>query len=131
MNKERILALAKDFEKGTLPEFEGKCPHFDMADWFYVPGTCVEPNICGTTMCLAGAAVLKFQSEVITLENWEVVDYFERAQVLLDLTAPEAVQLFTPGNIYSHTRDTSYAAKVLRHLAETGEVNWHLEGEKA
>ena len=90
-----------------------------------------ETERCYTFACLAGWAVLLYGDD---REGQPFKTTYEYGKELLDLTAEDARKLFEPRpfnwpgerEINCHYNDVTpaYAARVLRHLARTGEVNW-------
>lgn len=136
MNKERLLELA------DLLESEKVVGHFDM-DYFFksynlsVPththklGAAEALNVCGTVACIAGWAVAAFNPK---LQGFQI-DYEQIAADLLGLRYEQADRLFTPSDNGDdcdpededrspYAASAKQAAKVVRHLAETGEVDW-------
>lgn len=111
-----------------------------IAQWLEeVPSSNLKFNIgrglvfteCETVCCIAGAAVLFFQSNLKDLWvgdlSWREISWF--AQKLLEITSDEAFHLFTPWN-YEISNDPAdfnnrkWAARTIRRFVETGEVNW-------
>ena len=83
---------------------------------------------CGTPVCIAGWTVLAF-SRYLMDESYECSVYYEACD-LLDLTNEQTMELFVP---FTDQLDSvkllgmvtaSNAAQVLRHLADTDEVDW-------
>ena len=115
MNKERILALA------DLIEVQPKAGYF--AEGGFNMGAYVHS--CGTPACIAGWAVSLFD-EVTDVEGhcYQIGKaVHDRAKSLLGLTYGQADTLFRE---YT-ANDPKIAARVLRELAETNEVNWPAE----
>ena len=120
MNKERIMEIADLIETGHERMV------FDM-------GVFGDEHPCGTAACIAGWTVARFGENDDTKEidhrrpvlNFDV---FDDALSVLGLSFPEARQLFAPNEErdgVSMTEVTaSHAVRTLRHLAETGEVDW-------
>lgn len=122
MNKERILALADLIEKQPhQPEFDATSG-FDMS--------CTHRD-CGTPACIAGWALWEAQGRPESLVEppglWGIEN---NAATYLGLSVPEVSQpsgypLFYPPETYKYEGITpAQAASCLRHLAETGEVDW-------
>lgn len=121
MNKRRLVKLAEWLEAGA-PEKKGVAG-FDMSSY-------VEVRKCGTVCCLAGAAQCFFDPKH-TVKNlnkwWPDWDWSEAAELLgLDPTTADA--LFHPDQIsdtmcWEHIKPKQ-AARVVRHLIETGKVDW-------
>lgn len=112
MNHEAIIELANALEQG-LPNVR-----FDLFDW-------LELRSCGTQACIAGHAVIlrkglayasKMNAHRIALE----------AEEILGLDRGKANDLFTPAPGEGYLNDPRRAARVLRHLAETGDVDWNI-----
>lgn len=152
MNVERLLYLA-DWLAAGAPH-KGKVKGFNIS--VGVQATSGDTPACGTVCCIAGAATQFFNDEEGYLVDqafseirygdtgeapWDEV--FEEAQELLGLTHDQATALFVPvgtdrpGSIYGYGgdwddfNDPFLAAKVVRNLAATGEVNWDIEEENA
>lgn len=110
MNKERILKLADVIEATPhKPEPKTKRPNsnlrgFNMASWH-----------CGTVGCIAGWAGKIFDC------------HYAYAGEALDLPWATSDALFMAKGIHWSRMDQikpAHAAAVLRHLAETGKVDW-------
>ena len=115
-----------------LIEFlESECAtqHFNMKQWIKpvrgkgFPATQQEieefENACGTACCIGGWAQLM-----------HIKDGYKRhinsAEAYLGLDHEIAHELFYPTDPYIYLKDPKLAAKVLRHLVETGEVDWSI-----
>jgi hypothetical protein len=109
MNTENIIALADLIE--TLPQAGfGSREGFFMGNW---------RHDCGTPSCIAGWAV---HLAGIDCSRSQVAD---KAADWLDLYfEDEAQDLFEPSHLPYEAITPQHAAKVLRHLAETGVVDW-------
>lgn len=117
MNTENILRLADEIEQRGLNNLGFNMKHFYSAG----------DSECGTTACIAGWAVLlEGRTHPMNLSTFGCINTAAR---WLGLDPELAKNLFCPG----YTRDEDHcgwnatpkqAAQVLRHLAETGEVNW-------
>jgi hypothetical protein len=134
MNKERLIQLAEVLESPAAEK------HFDMKEWIEHTGyhdlpegiTIAEVMIdCGTVACIAGwATVLARPNEPYSA----IIDEFSLAAEYLDLEYFIAKSLFTPScttdeGTQAYDADPKQAAKVVRHLAETGEVDWSIIDE--
>lgn len=111
MNKERVLHLADYIEK--LPKVSKENPTgFTMMDF---------THNCGAPACIAGWAAY-------LADTTDEIDVFRCGAEYLELSKREAYQLFTMDNteIPLSSVTPEQAAKVLRHLAETDEVNWDI-----
>jgi hypothetical protein len=142
MNIERLTKLAEWLEGGALHQ----TIIFDMSKGVsftevipHDPQASIE---CGTSCCIAGAAVQMFndlpalflgQEERGYLSNygreieWRVVG--QEARELLELSVDQAERLFEPHLHHDHTiyyfNDPAWAARVIRHLIATGNVDWN------
>lgn len=140
MNKERLAAIAEWLEGGAMHDDI----EFDMSTGL-IPydKDNVAHNGCSTTCCLAGAAVQffnpdwveerkRFEERHMRYDNddelsWPAVR--NAAAGLLDLDDRTANQLFSPVksgpyNDYDMYQDPAWAARVVRNLIATGEVDW-------
>lgn len=128
MNKDRIRQLAEHLRK---PETAG---HFNME---YFCGTIPDGetrgasvgeviHACGTVACIAGHALALF-APMTEITGW-MVDAGAEALEIDDeevtdaLFTPEGLEMGNGVNAYKATN--LQAARVLDHLAETGEVDW-------
>lgn len=128
MNKENIEILAKVIEEqkpGGYADYSG----FNMSALLHS---------CGTPMCMAGfGAWLKQGKPDIVYHNpykmWEVEDAaatflgfgpFPKNRTAF---AHPLYKLFYPGGSY-YNATPAQAARVLRHLAKTGVVDWEVSG---
>jgi len=136
MNIERLTELAEWLERGA-PEQKG-VTKFDMGDFIcleeykthtdmwekYKEGALDEADSilrrCGTACCIAGAAVM-FYSKHPALSRLQYNEA-DDGRDLLDLTAEQSNRLFFPRNLDLIT--PSWAARCIRKLIETGEVDW-------
>lgn len=148
MNIERLTQLAEWLEGGAKHErFE-----FDMSTGFSFPVTeDFNPDVvpeCGAACCIAGAAC-QFFGDVETLYRLYWEDHYvsefddgdmaqldwlpisDEARVLLGLTDAQAEALFVPTSSPQHLEkslrdfnDPAWAARTIRRLIETGEVDW-------
>ena len=105
--RDRLIRL-RDFLAG-LPKFQ-----FNMATYAL--------NECGTPACIAGWAGRIFSTRITQAEGYEI----------LGLNEEQAWDLFLPGNQlnligrFYNEITLGHAVKVLDHLIETGEVDWHV-----
>lgn len=103
---DRILMLADEIERPT------KGMGFNMEFWM------PTETSCGTACCIGGHANLMF--------GGPVNGSFDVTGDLLGLTKEQTVNLFTPYGWHFERKlnDRPRAARVLRHLASTGKVDW-------
>lgn len=120
---------------------------FDMSR-----GVAIDGEGCGTVCCIAGA-VCQFEgvtnAEAAGMlaadeeENWGELSWrgvggvATQAQEILGLTSEQADSLFTPSGYNSDKWEYDYrpltaalAARVIRHLIATGDVNWELQDDQ-
>jgi hypothetical protein len=133
MNIERLKEIAEWLEAGA--------PHKCGLTGFYMPAV-FKIGSCGTKACLAGAAIELFAPD--ELRQKLKVDHNSRhadaptqgdcARDLLGLTDSVSDQLFFPDNHEdsqgNEVNDLSsvtpaWAARVVRNLIATGEVDWY------
>lgn len=132
MNKANILRVADAIENGELVK---RGIGFNMA--FYLAPTeesLVVDKIggCGTTACIAGwaYALQRPRTKAATFIKRDVeVHVRADATEFLGLTGVEAHKLFVPSDEAGPWRNITpaHAVAVLRHLAETGEVDWSVK----
>lgn len=155
MNIERLTRLAEWLEGGAMHHRI----NFDMNKGISieeVPPTVEELSACGTSCCIAGAAVQFFDEdfdewlrgmiaptddelEAVAGTETEVGWYsvLVKARRLLELSEKQAESLFEPharhdrftdrGDL-AYYNDPDWAARVIRNLIATGAVDW--EGTK-
>ena len=134
MNRENILAVADAIENQSIPDLGFNMGGFIVEtgdDWQDKSG-----RSCGTVACIAGTAHVLRTGDRTIGHNVRDYDCTPDAE-WLGLTEDEADGLFfavsASANLYEIT--PSQAVSVLRHLAETGEVDWEralhsTEGER-
>lgn len=134
MNTDKIIQLAEALERY---EREGVFAvwglGFDLSQWIHTfddqdrrddKKHDVLFNGCGSVACIAGWAIALEQQAIPNLKE----DPFVKATAILGLPSARASKLFAPecgdadGGYYTAT--PVEAARVLRHLAKTGEVDW-------
>jgi len=143
MNIKRLTKLAEWLEGGA------KHQHlwFDMGVGYQIidePLKKGDPLSCNTACCIAGAAFYFFMpnDEVrkrLTLgeensEDWRTSISWRtlhgKARCLLALDWEQSTRLFTPHEYYPvelhEFTDPAWAARTIRHLIATGEVDWKL-----
>lgn len=114
---------------------------FDMSR-----GVAIDDKGCGTVCCIAGA-VCQFEgitnaevAGMLAEKGWGELGWWDtggvasQAQEILGLTSEQADSLFTPEGYASEEWEDAYrpltaalAARVIRHLIATGDVNWELQ----
>jgi hypothetical protein len=125
MNKERILALADLIEKQEHTGLDSKSG-FNMGDF---------THYCGTPACIAGWAIAMKLGDLSCDVDKEIFisgkSYSSLAGEFLGIGEELHVELFfsSPGEIPLDEVSPQIAASVLRHLAETGEVDWSIGGD--
>lgn len=116
---------------------------FDMSR-----GVAIDDGGCGTVCCIAGA-VCQFEgvtnAEVAGMlaagpTQWRELIWWGiaiQAQEILGLTSEQADSLFTPSGYNSDEWEDAYrpltaalAARVIRHLIATGDVNWEIQDDQ-
>lgn len=123
MNRENILAVADAIEKHSIPDLG-----FNMTMWLDrhpFPGQDTSGHNCGTTACIAGwaAAVSLGAADVEQVEKHLPFSVRQTAKQYLALSIDQANALFE--GFSTGEEEPSQAVSVLRHLAETGEVDWN------
>lgn len=145
MNVELLTNIAEWLEAGAPEARHGF--GFDMR-WWKMTGDAMDPfedesrETCGTTCCIAGAAI-ELSGVMLNFSEWaEGTDCSATARRVLGLTEEQALSLFDPwlDDYWSRPNlmdmllfdevglrkpiDPRAAAKVVRHLIATGEVDW-------
>lgn len=138
MNIELLTKIAEWLEAGG--KHEKKSFNMETGIRFHITDLNLKDDIndCRTSCCLAGAAV-QFGGETAKVyDNDGSVDNYkpevnfglvaDEAQELLQLSEEQAEDLFTPNNrlgkSLSYYNDAAWAARTIRHLIATGEVDW-------
>lgn len=148
MNKRRLSRIATWLEKGAKHKYMS----FDMTKGIVFKNEDFKPDDvahCGTSCCIAGAAV-HFYDEVQLLVDSDLQESFNgysfidweyvrnSAKRILGLTDEQCDKLFTPQDYYgdhycelfgteprlAFFNHPQWAARTIRHLIETGEVDW-------
>ena len=127
MNIERLNIIAEWLEAGA--------PHKNGVVGFYMPVFFREDNECGTIACIGGCAVQWWGDEKLLKDYWKHKEK-ENVANLLRLDVDTANALFYPDS-YPEDRDgkgpllnrleevtPAWAARCIRKLMETGEVDW-------
>lgn len=146
MNTELLVKLAEWLEAGA--------PHeritFDMNEGIVITDRKFDPDkdiaTCNTSCCLAGAAVMLFNKPQALKDHivdegdfgpfiaWQVVH--AEARDVLDLDYEQSRKLFEPSFFFKYDdlqayNDPAWAARTVRHLIETGVVDWNATEVKA
>lgn len=122
VNIENLNALIAHMENAVPDE------KFNMANIFtsVKSGSQVERYThCKTAACIAGWAYVVAPVEARRRRTHWLSGHWRTAEKWLGLTATQADRLFSPSG-YWHAEDypRARAIAVLKHLRETGEVNW-------
>jgi hypothetical protein len=145
MNIERLTTIAEWLEAGA-PERDG-VKHFDMSQgMMFVESVSQQERAditsekimaCGTVCCIAGTACAFFNDPKSLIDkallnldwSWLVegvswMRVHSHARELLGLSDEMAQELFMPrvGQLHEYTAD--HAARCIRRLIGTGEVDW-------
>ena len=126
MNKEAILELAEFIEGiphlDPAESFSGLQVKAPLGKWFRMDiwMTRTVYNLgCGTVGCIAGLAA----------DHWDMPMESTKIGEVMGLTSAQSMDLFTPDRTYGvgyRGITPAMAGTVLRHLAETGEVDWRV-----
>jgi hypothetical protein len=134
MNKENIQKVIDAIEAEAVG---GRRVGFNMSGYICVPNRVDTPknykgDVCGTAACIAGYAYLALSLEEgrdfedVLLRGARSGMYVaETAQDWLGLTDRQSDELFAPFH-YSGAIPPSAGVQVLKHLLETGEVDWEV-----
>ncbi len=111
MNRERLLAVARDIEADPK--------HFDMSAQIIAD--------CGTLMCIAGFAYTR----ALETREWEESEYVRArhdiAGEYLDLNSDQMEDLFSPeGWRHKGEYSLTQSLRTIRHFAETGIIDWSI-----
>lgn len=122
MNKENVLAVADAIEKHSIPDLG-----FNMGALIETGYTDMYGTDCKTVACIAGWALCLKNNLPATPVAFSIMT---EAGDWLDLTTAQQYLLFcspTPEKYVEFGEKTpAQAVAVLRHLAETGEVDWSI-----
>jgi hypothetical protein len=118
MNRENILKVADAIEHAAKKRSRPKLG-FNMGAWFGSPeedGPDRTEHSCDTTACIGG-----WTNTIFKNAEWDV----HAAERSLGLSSEEGGDLFFP-DVEIDLKDITpaHAVTVLRHLAETGKVDW-------
>ena len=111
MNVERLNIIAEWLEAGA-PHKDG-IDGFNMEDWH-------KEDECGTTCCIAGAAIQFFETDS------DPNTPLQTAARLIGLDSRDASELFYATDVDDPLENISaaWAARCIRKLIATGEVDW-------
>lgn len=120
---------------------------FDMSR-----GVAIDVKGCGTVCCIAGAVcqfegVTNAEAGMLAEKGWGELGWWgtggvaSQAQEILGLTSEQADNLFMPEGYNSDEWEDEWeddyrpltaalAARVIRHLIATGDVNWELQDDQ-
>lgn len=120
MNKERLLRLAEALETEELAKEHGlgfSMMAAPISATAYVGEDTTSPeHKCQTVGCIAGWTLALFGEPTAGIY---------RAAGILGLTGPQRKLLFlTKSYLMAKNVTPGQAAKVVRHFAETGEIDW-------
>jgi hypothetical protein len=123
VNRENVLKVAEAIENHSI-----KWLGFNMS---FIGTTADEDhpdrlNSCQTIACIAGwtKAVLEPVGSSAEFLHWTERHFTHDVADLLGLDGYESAELFLPDRVEWDTITPAQAVRVLRHLAETGEVDW-------
>lgn len=126
MNRENILKVADAIAQHSIPNLG-----FNMA-WIYAEANLYNPDQsgtnCGTTACIAGwAYAVEHGGRIPDLPEEVEIKAADAASKFMGLPPRKSDDLFYPfGHKERLAIEPSQAVAVLRHLAETGEVDWSI-----
>ena len=89
-------------------------------------------HFCGTAACIAGYTVLAVKAGALGApirptwdpDRQQYIHFMSFNCTVLDIDGDTATTLFTPSCVPLHTITRAEAVRTLRHLAETGVVDW-------
>lgn len=116
VQRARLVEVAEWLERGG-DEYKG-VHEFNMRYWDVA-------SACGT-LCCVGGAIEAFNREAVA-ELRRTRQYMTResmAAALVGIDAVEAYRLFYPDYIEQFAATAKDVAKVVRHLIDTGKVDW-------
>lgn len=117
MNKDNVLKVADAIENHSIPDLG-----FNMGGYI-LPADAETPDLsghnCGTIGCIAGWAASVAKGSIIDDDASG-----DKAGKFLGLSGFQRMELFVPSGWLDNNVTSSKAVAVLRHLAETGEVDW-------
>lgn len=124
MNKDKILAVADAIEQHAIAKLGfSMLTYFDGLETGGRSASSVDKSghECGTVACIAGWACAL---DVGLSEAAGIRSPFMHARTILGLDERQATLLFIPDPLNFDAITPADAAKVLRTLAETGDVDW-------
>ena len=120
MNKENIRQLISVLENYEELTYDDLPVSFDMGSWINVK------HDCETRACLGGhAAILSGQS----FNSWSPRSVVGVASAWLGLDDEQSTLLFCPAVDHLEWVTREEAIETLKHLVETGKVEWRLANE--
>jgi hypothetical protein len=132
MRKEVVMGVAE-----AIARSEVRGLGFNMSTWIGAGSGEIYDRFdhtgrgCGTVGCIAGWTVQLFDEEGNRRwrwwgTKWKKGDVFDRARFAMDLDGDTAKRLFLAEGITLEDVTQCQAVAVLKHLAETGEVDWRV-----
>lgn len=131
MNREMILRVADAIEAAAKPDAKPSIG-FNMESFVNEAASEFEPDQtghqCGTTACIAGWAMHLSGDDLSRVEYLTSNGCIRRGAAILGLDFDDADDLFTvcDDSLSLEEITPSQAVSVLRHLAETGDVDWSI-----
>ena len=131
MNKKLILELADWIEKSET---------FLQTHWFWKLPRCKEDSYCGTPACIAGHCVVmssEFSRFAYETSNMHFIDMDGDiqnvsvfAEEMMGLEGTQGMHLFSMAPVGNAIPTAEDAARTLRYLAATREVDWTVTEEQ-
>lgn len=126
MNKENILELADVIEKQSIPDLG-----FNMAYYFADDYNDYSGHRCDTTACIYGFAMtIMCSGDYLDARFSSAISYYDVDEWLgVDVTMGARIRYYLDAVRNSDGRPVveitpHQAARTLRHLAETGNLDW-------
>lgn len=127
IHRKRLEILADWLEKG------GETQHMKFRmDVFMILKDASGANTwhpklaCSTACCMAGALVQTFAPREVFQQHPYSIDWLHEAGKLSGLSFEKAMCLFAPSRVDMQEITATKAAKVVRHLLATGNVDWRV-----
>lgn len=124
IHKARLAVLADWLEAG------GESPHIKFGMYTYL--TFLDKNgnetpdkdeACGSICCMAGALAQTFGDRMAMRKGTSIM---QCARELVGMNALDAMELFVPSMLDLRAVTPRQAARVVRHLIATGEIDWRV-----